>query len=125
MEQNYLIKSEGVIFKNLLTKGYTVQENLYKVISEKEMVDGSSARNYGVNKGVEITLTFGRLDKEGMKKYFEIFRKPEATFTYYSPMDDTYKTNTFYIEVDEIEMLNSLANKKYEEFSVKLKKSGV
>jgi hypothetical protein len=119
-----LLIHEGFEFKNILSGGYKIKENVEDVKSKQTMGDGSVRRNYGQMDKTEIKIKFGQLDAATFKVYMQHFRKHEDYYTYYSQVNDSMLTKKFFVSRPDVPIISSLHSKRYDEFEITLSQIG-
>lgn len=120
-----LLKHGNFEFKNILSGGYNITEDVPDVLSTNTMADGSVKRNYGNMPKTSIKIKFGRLDKATYLQYITHFANVEDEYTYFSPRQQTMITKKFFVTFPENSLLRIKDNEQnYDEFEVVLEQCG-
>lgn len=120
-----LLKHGDFEFKNILSGGYNITENVPDVIAKVTMGDGTVKKNYGDMPKTNIRVKFSQLNKELYEEYMSHFEKNEDVYSYFSPRKQTTLKKKFYVNFPENSILYADdIEQRYDEFEVILEQCG-
>lgn len=115
--KDYLLKTNGVKLKYILSGGYEIQENQEIVLAKATMADGTERRNIAEKKLTTIDVTFSQIDGETLKEYCNLWLN-DFELEYWSKDERKYKIATFRVPKKPTNAMVYSVDEIYDEFSV-------
>ena len=129
-DEMYLLKKDNFEFEDILSNGYSNEEEVPVVVSEITTASGFIRRSYAQNTATTITLNLFHLEESTLKAYLDQLDCVEGNFSFWSPKHQKYRKGSFLVEHSGLTLVSSLPSgdmdkRIYDDYSITLRQNGV